>query len=126
MKKTFSKSWRASKQPRKQRKYVYNLPHHLKKKIMSSTLSKELRVKFKKRNTTIKKGDKVKILRGNFKGKTGEIITVDRKNSKIYVSGVDQIKRDGSKSQYPIHPSNVMITELKLDDKNRIKSLERK
>jgi len=126
MKQTFSKSWKASKQPRKQRKYVHNLPIHLKKKLLSSTLSKELRTKFKKRNVTVIKGDKVKIMRGNFKGKIGEVTRVDRNKIKVYIIGIEQIKKDGNKTQYPINPSNLMITELKLDDKNRIKSMGRK
>lgn len=125
MKKKFSKSWKSSKQPRKQRKYVHNIPLHLKKKLLSATLSKELRKKYQKRNVTIKPGDKVKVLRGGFKGKFGEVTLVDRPNLKIHITGIENIKKDGSKAPYPINSSNVMITELKLDDKNRVKSLER-
>ena len=89
-------------------------------------LSKELREKHGKRNVSIKKGDKVKVMRGQFKGKTGEVSRVDFKNIKIIVDKVESLKRDGTKIPYPLSPSNLMITDLKLDDKKRKKVLERK
>jgi large subunit ribosomal protein L24 len=126
MKSVFSSSWKSSKQPRKQRKYVHNLPIHLRKKIVSVMLSRELRLKYKKRNTPLKVGDKIKIMRGNFKKRTGDVTKVDRKHAKALISGIDQIKKDGNKVPYPISTSNLMIIELKGDDKYRIKNLERK
>lgn len=65
-------------------------------------------------------------MRGNYKGKTGEVIRIDRKHVKAYVGGIDIVKKDGTKVSRPIDPSNLMITELKIDDKYRVKSLERK
>lgn len=126
MEKKFSNSWKSSKQPRKQRKYKANLPLHLKKKLFSVNLSKELRKKYNKRNVTVRPGDKVKVLRGSSKGKLGEISKVDRKNVKVYIAGIEQIKKDGNKVPIAMQPSNLMITELILNDKNRIKSLERR
>ena len=52
MKRKFSKSWKSSKQPRKQRKYSANAPLHLKRKLLSVNLSKELRKKYGKRSTS--------------------------------------------------------------------------
>ena len=126
MKSIFSTSWKSSKQPRKQRKYLYNAPRHIKKKLVSTMLSKELREKYNKRYVPIRKGDKVKILRGQFKGKTGEVIRVDLRNLKVNINKIELLKKDGNKVFYPLSPSNLMITELKLDDKKRKKLLERK
>jgi len=126
MKSIFSKSWISSKQPRKQRKYRYNAPEHIKRKFVSVNLSKELREKYAKRNFPLVKGDKVKIMRGQFKGKIGETERIDMKNLKIIIQGIENIKKDGTKVSYPIDPSNLMITDLKLDDKKRKASLERK
>ncbi len=126
MKSIFSTKWKASKQPRKQRKYVYNAPSHIRKKLVSALLSKELREKHGKRNVSIRKGDKVKVMRGQFRNKTGEVLKVDFKNIKIIVDKVESLKRDGTKIPYPLSPSNLMIMDLKLDDKKRKKSLERK
>ena len=122
----FSKTWNKSTQPRKQRKYRYNSPLHIKNKFMSVHLSKPLKEKYKKRNTTIRKGDSINVLRGKFKGKTGKIDRVDLKKTKVYITGIELTKKDGTKAFYPFVPSNLIITELNLEDKKRVKSLERK
>jgi len=122
----FSETWKRSKQPRKQRKYRFNAPLHTKNKFLSSHLSKELKEKYNRRNITTRKEDKVKVLRGQFKGKIGKIERVDLKKTKVYITGMELIKKDGTKVLYPIHPSNILITELNLDDKRRIKTLARK
>jgi len=126
MKIKFSKFWKSSTQRRKQRKYRYNAPLHIKGKFISSHLSKELKEKYKKRNTRVKKGDKVKIVRGQFKGKTGKIERINLKKGKVYITGIEVIKKDGTKVIPPITPSNLIIIELNLDDKKRVKSLQRK
>jgi large subunit ribosomal protein L24 len=112
MNKKFSKSWRSSKQPRKQRKYLANAPLHLRKKFVSINLSKELRKKEGKRNLPAKKGDKVKICNGKFKGKTGKILEVNLKKSKIVVENIQVKKQDGSKANIKLQPSNLQIIEL--------------
>lgn len=125
MKKKFLTQWKSSKQPRKQRKYRYNAPLHIKQKFMRSALSKELRKKYGKRNFSLKKGDKVKVMRGQFKKHEGKVERIDMKKSKIYISGIEVVKKDGTKTTYPFSPSNLMIAELNLDDKMRRKMLER-
>ena len=77
MKQKFSTKWKASKQVRKQRKYLHHLPLHLKNKTVSAHLTKELRDKHGMRNITIKKGDEVKVMRGNFKGRLGKVTKVE-------------------------------------------------
>jgi len=126
MKKKFSKNWISSKQPRKQRKYRYNAPLHIKQKFASANLSKELRKRYNKRSLIIKKGDTVKIMRGQFKGKTSKVNMVSLKKTKIYLENISLVKKDGTKVFYPINPSNLQIVELLLDDKERKKILERK
>ncbi len=121
MKTAFSTTWKSSKQPRKQRKYRHNAPLHIKKKFLGGHLSKELKEQHKQRTIGIKKGDKVKVMRGKHKGKTGTIEKISVQHTKIYIQGLDFKKRDGSKALYPLEPSNIMITELNLEDKKRIK-----
>jgi large subunit ribosomal protein L24 len=125
MRTKFSNKWKASKQPRKQRKYVYNAPLHTRNKFMAAHLSEELMKKYKRRNFPVKKGDSVMIMRGQFKGKTGNINSVNYKKIKVYVDGAEMLKKDGTKAFYPIHPSNLMIKELDLKDKERKKAIER-
>lgn len=126
MKSEWKSSWKSSSQPRKQRKYRANAPLHVKRNFMSSNLSKELRKNNPKRSILIKKGDKVKILRGQFKGKVCKVEKVLTKHERLYLEGIQVVKKDGNKVFYPIHPSKVQIIELNLNDKARKKSLERK
>ena len=119
MKKEFSKHWKASKQPRKQRKYLANAPLHIRKKFISVNLSKELRKKYKKRNIPVKKGDIVKVMRGKFKKKQGKIIEVKLKLSKIIIEGIQVKKQDGSKINVKLQPSNLQLIELNLEDRKR-------
>lgn len=123
MKTKFSKTWNSSTQPRKQRKYKYNAPLHVKQKFLSTNLSKELRDKYGLRNITVRKGDKVKILRGTHKGKEGKVEEVNIKKSKVYITKIERTKKDGSKTRVPITISNMQITELNLDDKKRKQKL---
>lgn len=122
MKQKFSKHWKASKQPRKQRKYVAKAPLHIKRKLLSVNLSKELRKKYRRRNIPVKKGDNVKIMRGKFKNKQGKIIQVYTKNSKVTIENIQIKKQDGSKANIKIHPSNLQIIELNMEDKKRMKT----
>jgi len=122
----WSKNWKSSKQVRKQRKYRYNAPLHVKHGFVSVHLSKELRDKHKRRALPARKGDKVKILRGSFKGKSGKIENINSKQEKVYVEGIMALKRDGTKVPKALKPSNLMILELNLDDKMRQKIIKRK
>lgn len=124
--KKFSVEWKSSTKPGKQRKYRFNAPLHIKQKFVSAHLSKDLRQKLKKRNVDLRKGDKVKIMRGQFKKHEGKVDRVDLKKSLIFVSGLEFTKRDGTKKALGISPSNLMITELSMEDKQRQKIMERK
>ncbi|HDD40535.1 MAG TPA: 50S ribosomal protein L24 [Nitrososphaeria archaeon] len=116
---------RQSAKPRKQRKRLYNAPLHKLAKLMAASLSPELREKYKRRSFPVRTGDKVKILRGDFKGVEGKVTGVDRERQMIYVENVTLKKADGSTVNRPIHVSNVMITELNLDDPYRREALMR-
>jgi len=121
-----SKSYKGSEKARKQRKFRALAPVHLKHKLMSANLSKELRKKYGKRNFPLIKDDTVRIMNGQFKNQKGKILIVNMKKLKVYVEGIQRSKRDGTKVNVPIDPSNVQITELKLDDKKRLNALGRK
>lgn len=110
-----------SKHPRKQRKNLYNLSLHAKGKLMNVLLSQDLRKKYSFRNLRVRKGDKVKIISGQHKGKSGKVENISLNNLKVSVNGIETIKKDGTKSYYKFHPSNLMITELDLSDRRRLK-----
>lgn len=125
MKQKFSKKWKSSKQPRKQRKYKANAPIHIKRKMLSVNLSKDLRKKMNTRNVVVRKGDKVKIMKGKFKGKTGKVDKVFSKLSKVIIEGITTKKLDGSKVSVKLIPSNLQIIELYEEDKKRFKRKEK-
>ncbi len=123
--KLFSRFWKSSKKPRKQRKYRLNAPLHIRKRMLKAHLSKQLRKKYNRRSFSVRTGDKVRITRGKYKGKQGSVESVDLKRLKITVSGVEITKNDGSKVHPLIDPSNVEILEFKVEDKMRKQALER-
>jgi len=115
-----------SKQPRKQRKALYNAPLHARRNIMSVTLSKDLREDFGRRSLAIKTGDTVKIIRGEFKSHEGKVESIDTGNYKVTVEGATLSKPDGNSVLFPIHPSNLMIVDADLKDERRSRIIDRK
>ena len=112
-----------SSQPRKQRKARYNAPHHMRGSLLHASLSKDLQGRYKRRSIRVIKGDTVKVLRGDYTGTEGKVDNVNTKNLKIVVDGVSIKKADGSEVPRPIDPSNVVITDLNLEDKRREQKL---
>jgi large subunit ribosomal protein L24 len=115
-----------SKQPRKQRKARYNAPLHARHKLMAVTLSEELREQLETRSLPVRKGDTVMVMRGDFKETEGKVEIVDYKNYRLFIEGVSVQKPDGNQTYHPVHPSNVMLVELELDDEERNEAIERK
>jgi len=124
--KKLSPSWKKSTQPRKQRKYRYLAPLHLKQKFMHVHLSPELRKKYAFRNFQLKNRDKVKVLKGQFRKKEGKVERINLKREQVFITGIDRTKKEGTKLLVPFHPSNLLITELDLDDKKRKQKIESK
>ena len=124
MRKEWSKEWKSSSQPRKQRKNRLNAPLHVKRRLTRSHLSKDLRKKYQKRGFSPIKGDTIKVMRGHFKGVSGKVEIVDVKLGIVKVVGIEVSRKDGNKSLVALQPSNLMITSLNLQDKARVKRLE--
>lgn len=61
---------------RKSRKAHFSAPSGLKRKIMSSPLSKELRAEHGARSIPVRKDDEVLIVRGKYKGREGKVSQV--------------------------------------------------
>jgi large subunit ribosomal protein L24 len=112
-----------SKQPRKQRKYMFNAPKHHKRKELASHLSEELLLKYNVRSVTVIKGDTVKIMRGALKGHIGKVAKVNTRKRLITVEGATMAKADGTQLPKWFHPSNVLITKLDLNDPWRRRKL---
>ena len=67
------------------------------------------------RSLAVRKDDEVLIVRGKFKGREGKVTQVYRKKWVIHVDRVQRDKTNGASAPVGIHPSNVVITTLKLD-----------
>jgi large subunit ribosomal protein L26e len=74
----------------------------------------------------IRKDNEVQVVHGHYKGlQIGKVVQVYRKKYVIYIERVHQEKANGTTVHVGIHPSNMVITRLKLD-KDSKKILERK
>ncbi|MEK6908533.1 MAG: 50S ribosomal protein L24 [Nanoarchaeota archaeon] len=120
MKTKFNTSWKASSQARKQRKYRYEAPLHIKHKFLSAPLSKELRKKYGRRSLSVRTGDEVKILRGTFTSQKAKVLNVEVNKGRVTLEGITRKKADGTKINVYFNPSKLQIIVLKLDDLRRI------
>lgn len=125
MKSKFSTHWKSSKQPRKQRKFLANAPLHTRHKLLSAPLSKTLREKYARRNIPLRKGDEVIVMRGSFKKKKAKVATVEMKRTRVSLENIQRTKKDGTKVNVWFAPSSLKIETLTLEDKERIKALQR-
>jgi large subunit ribosomal protein L24 len=84
----------------------------------------------KRRALKIRSGDQVRVIAGKDRGKSGRVLRVEPRRSRLYVEGLNMVKRhmrpqqvrDTSKGQTvggvieregPIHVSNVMLLDPK-------------
>ncbi|KAJ1566788.1 60S ribosomal protein L26B, partial [Nowakowskiella sp. JEL0078] len=76
---------------RKSRKAHFTAPSSVRRKILSASLSKELREKYHARSLPIRKDDEIQIVRGTYKGREGKVTEVYRRK---WVIHVDKISKD--------------------------------
>jgi large subunit ribosomal protein L24 len=84
----------------------------------------------------IKADDTVIVISGKARGKTGKVLRVDPKNDKVYVEGLNMVKRHQRPQQVgsrggqvggviekegPIHTSNVMLADPKDGKPTRVR-----
>lgn len=99
-----------SAQPRKKRKFRFTASLHLSNKFRNVHLSKELRLKLKKRAVRARKGDTVKIMKGKFKGLSGKVTALGR--GTLNIEGALLKKLGGKEVPVDIQANNVMITQM--------------
>merc|ERR1711948_163695 len=99
---------------RKNRKAHFSAPSHLRYKLMSVNLNKELRSKHGIRSMPVRKDDEVTIVRGKNKGHSGKVTDVYRKRWCLYIEGLSKNKPNGQPIRVPIDASNCCMTKIKL------------
>ncbi len=111
--------------PTKVRNYqIYRATMATRSKQLGSPLSKELQKKYGKRSMRVVLGDTVKVMRGEYRGVDGKISKVSVANNSIAIEGVKKEKSKGEKFDVLIRSTNVVITNLNLDDHWRKTKLE--
>merc|ERR1739842_185429 len=111
---------------RKNRARYFQAPSHIRRRFMSTPLSKELRQKYNVRSIPIRKDDEVQVVRGHYKGQqVGKVVSVYRKKFCIYIERIQREKANGASVYVGIHPSKVCVVKLKMD-KDRKNILDRR
>lgn len=106
------------------KRMLYTASQHLLSKQLGSHLSKDLKDKYHCKSMRVVEGDSVKVLRGEFKGIEGKVTRVSTERRGIAIEGIKREKLKGGNVDIYIHPSNVVITALNLEDKWRQSRLE--
>ncbi|MEM1538556.1 MAG: 50S ribosomal protein L24 [Candidatus Nezhaarchaeales archaeon] len=116
----------ASSKPSKQRLALIKAPKHKRRKLLSASLSKELKKQYGFRSLPVRKGDTVMVMRGDYTGHVGKVLKSIPETGRIHIEGVTMKKADGTEVFVPIAASKVVITKLDLSDELRKKAVERK
>lgn len=82
---------------------------------MSAPINKELQTTHGIKRLPIRRDDEVQVVRGQFKGRSGRVVAVKLRSMRINVESVTKQKINNETVFIPIHPSNVVITKLKMD-----------
>jgi len=106
--------------PSKNRKRIYSAKLHESRKQLVSPIDKAVAKTVGKTKITVRKGDTVKIMRGQNRSKTGTVIKVDYDKAKVYLKEFKVTNSRGQEKPIPFIASNLMITNVLLDDKKRI------
>jgi large subunit ribosomal protein L24 len=102
-----------------------NIPKHSKERMLRSSLSGELKEKYGRRNVRVVAGDTIKVMRGEYSGIEGKVEKVNTKRGSLAIEGIQREKIRGGNVKVQINTSNVIITNLHLDDEYRQTSLRR-
>ncbi|NWF96691.1 MAG: 50S ribosomal protein L24 [Candidatus Thorarchaeota archaeon] len=109
----------SSKAPRKQRAAIHRGPLHAHRSQLRCRLDDALREEYGLKSLVIKKGDLVRIMRGQFRDTEGKVTRVDYSRIRVYLDSATTTKADGKEAPVPIHPSNLLLVKLELNDERK-------
>jgi large subunit ribosomal protein L24 len=93
--------------------------------MLKCRLDEFLQEEYGMRSMVIKKGDLVRVMRGQFRDTEGKVTVVDYRAIRVHLENATVTRADGKEANIPVHPSNLMLVKLELDD-DRKKLLEKK
>jgi large subunit ribosomal protein L24 len=117
-----------SKQPKKQRKALYNYKNHQRSKLFSARVADFLRDEYGIKRLPVRVGDQVRVCKGEFKDFEGEVLEIT-KNLRCKIKEAQFEKSDGTQFHPAIHVSNLVITKFtkeKKMDPHRANMIDRK
>jgi len=117
-----------SKQPRKQRKALYNYKNNQRSKLLSTRIADYLREEYGIKRLPIRVGDQVRVCKGEFKDFEGEALEIT-KDLRCRIKEAQFEKTDGTQYHPAIHISNLIITKFAKEKKMdpwRVNMIERK
>ena len=117
-----------SKQPRKQRKSLYNYKNNQRSKLLSTRIADYLREEYGIKRLPIRVGDQVRVCKGEFKDFEGEALEIT-KDLRCRIKEAQFEKTDGTQYHPAIHISNLIITKFAKEKKMdpwRVNMIERK
>ncbi len=105
-----------------------NLVHvskHIRDPSIAAHLGDNLRQNYHSRSYRVIKGDTVRVMKGEYSGIEGKVESVNTTTGTLAIEGIQREKVRGGNVKVKIHSSNVLITNLNLDDKYRQEKLRR-
>lgn len=120
----WSKHWKSSEDPSKQRKYRRNAPQHVKEKFISSNVSEDLRDQLGTRSIRLRAGDQIEVMRGDQAGENGIVNDIDYENEVVFADGITTNRQDGTEVQIALRPSNLQVVAMNVDDQRRMEKFE--
>lgn len=101
------------------------IPKHMTERMLRSPLSRALREKYGRRNVRVIAGDTIKVMRGEYSGIEGKVEKVNMKRGSLAIEGIQREKVRGGNVKVEINSTNVVVTDLDLDDKLRLALIQR-
>ena len=104
-----------SSQARKCRKQYFNATKDAKHVALSAPLSKELQQTHGIKRLPIHRDDEVQGTIGE-RSINGKVLEVRLRQMRVIVENCGKVKDNGQHVALPVHPSNLVITKLKMDN----------
>jgi|SRR5215216_1295224 large subunit ribosomal protein L24 len=103
---------------------LIHISKHMRSGSIAAHVVDNLRQQYRLRSCRVVKGDTVRVTRGEYSGIEGKVESVDTMTGGLAIEGIQREKVRGGNVKVRIHSSNVMITNMNLDDKYRRERLE--
>ncbi len=93
-------------------------------KATRSALASDLKQKYGKNAARVRIGDRVKLIKGEYSGIEGKVQKVYPSEGRVTVEGITREKIAGGTTPVKISATNLVITDLNLEDKWRRRIIE--